>query len=87
MTKQNEKEILLKVRIKPNSKKFALSKKDGQLILEVTSPPKEGKANLEILKGLKRLLGKDVEIVKGFKSREKLILIKGLKKEELKKLF
>ena len=81
--KQTGNGVLIRVRVKPDSKRFALARKGGQLILEVTSPPKEGKANLEIVKGLKRMFGKDVEIVKGFRSREKVVLIKGSKKEEI----
>ena len=84
MIKQTENGVLIEVRIKPNSKRFALSKKGGQLILEVTSPPREGKANLEIVKGLKRLLRRDVEMVRGFKTRDKVILIKNFRKEDFK---
>ncbi|NIO22895.1 MAG: YggU family protein [Candidatus Aenigmarchaeota archaeon] len=83
MIRQTEKGVLLEVRVKPNSKRFALIRKGDQLILEVTSPPREGRANLEIVRELKRRLGKDVEIVKGFKSREKVILVKNAKKEDL----
>ncbi len=51
------------------------------------SPPKEGKANLEIVKGLKRIFRKDVEIVKGFKGREKVILVKGAELWEIEDRF
>lgn len=87
MIKQTENGVLIGVRVKPNSKRFALRRKGDQLILEVTSPPKEGKANLEIVKGLKKLFGKDVEIVKGFKSKEKVILVRNTNKEEIEDLF
>ena len=82
MIKQTGNGVLIEVKVKPNSKRFAFFEKNGQLILEVVSPPKEGKANLEIVKELKRMFGKDVKIVKGLKSREKVILIRGLGKEE-----
>ena len=87
MIRQTENGVLLEVRVKPSSKRFALSEKDGQLILEVTSPPKEGKANLEIVRALKKMFGKDVEIVKGFKSKSKIILIKGMKTGEFRSLI
>lgn len=79
MIRQTGNGVLIEVRVKPNSKRFALTRKDGQLVLEVTSPPQEGKANLEIVKCLKRLFGKDVEIVRGLKGKGKVILIKGAK--------
>ena len=87
MIKQTERGVMIELRVKPNSKSFGFVRKGDQLILEVTSPPKEGKANLEIVKGLKRMFGKDVKIIKGFKSREKLVLIKDLKSNELEKII
>ncbi len=87
MIKQTENGVLIGVRIKPNSKRFALSRKDDQLILEITSPPKEGRANTEIVKGLKRIFGRDVEIVKGFKGREKVILVRNARDAEINKIL
>lgn len=87
MIRQTENGVLIEVKVRPNSKRFALIRRADHLILEVTSPPKEGRANLEILKGLKRLFGRDVEIVKGRKSREKVILVKNANKEEIEGLF
>ena len=84
MIKQTENGVLLEVKVKPNSKKFGFVRKGGKLILEVTSPPKEGKANAEIIRGLKRVLGKDVEIFKGLKSREKIIFVNGAASEDIK---
>jgi uncharacterized protein (TIGR00251 family) len=75
--------VLMEVRVRPNARRFALSRKDGQLVLEVTSPPQEGKANMEIVKGLRRLFGKDVEIVSGLKSKSKMILVRNTDKEEI----
>lgn len=85
MIRQTEKGVLMEVKVKPNSKRFALARKGGQLVLEVVSPAREGKANLEIVKGLKRLFGRDVEIVKGSRKRRKVILVKGAKIELLEK--
>jgi uncharacterized protein (TIGR00251 family) len=83
MIKQIAEGVLLEVRIKPNSKRFALYERGGRLILEVTSQPQEGKANIEIVKGLKKMFCRDVEIVRGLKGRGKLVLIRGAKKGEI----
>lgn len=83
MIRQTDDGVVIEVRVRPNSKRFALIEKDGKLVLEVTSPPQEGKANLEIVKGLKRLFGKDVEILRGLRGREKLVLIRGARREEI----
>lgn len=85
MIRQTENGVLIEVKVRPNSKRFALVKKEDQLILEVVSPARAGKANLEIVKGLKRLFGREVEIVKGLRERRKVILVKGAKTELLEK--
>jgi uncharacterized protein (TIGR00251 family) len=79
--------VLIEARVKPNSPKFSLSRKGDELVIEVTSPPQDGKANTEIVKSLRKLTGHGVEIVKGLKSRKKLILIMGSTPEEMEKLF
>jgi len=83
MIRKTKDGILLEVKVKPSSNRFAITKKGDQLIIEVTSPPKEGKANTEIVKELKRKLGKDVEIVKGFRGKDKIILIRDAKTEDI----
>ena len=71
--------VVIEIRVKANSRRFGF--REG-FILEVTGPAREGKANQEIQKGLRRLLGRDVEIVKGMRSRDKAILVKGASIEE-----
>ncbi len=73
--------LVISVRVKPNSGAFRLHP-DGTL--EIRSPPGEGKANAEIVKELSRLFGTDAVILRGRKSRRKLILLKDLRKGGLK---
>jgi uncharacterized protein (TIGR00251 family) len=77
--------VLLEVRVKPNSDRFSLSRREGRLVLEVASPPREGEANTEIVKGLKRLFRKDIEIVRGLKGKDKVILVRDGKASEMEK--
>jgi len=79
--------VLLRVRVKTNSSRFCLRKSEHGLILEVTSPPKEGRANQEIIKGFRRFFGKNVDILRGFGKREKLILVKNVSKEEIEQIL
>lgn len=74
---------VLKIKVKPDSGSFGFS---GD-ILELKSRPEGGKANMEILKGLKKLFGKEVLILSGFKSREKVILVKGAGIEDVRKVL
>ena len=67
----------IKVRVKPNSGQQLIKKinKDEYKVY-LKSQAKEGKANVELVKELKKFLKKDVVIKSGFKSRNKIIEVK-----------
>ncbi|MBW3003433.1 DUF167 domain-containing protein [Candidatus Woesearchaeota archaeon] len=66
----------LKIKVKTNSPKTEVTGVDeGVVKLNVHAQPEKSKANTEIVKFFKKLLKKDVEIVSGFKSREKVLKI------------
>ena len=79
--------IIFHAKIKTKSKKFLISKKDNHILVEVKSPPRQGKANIEIVKEFRNLFRKEVLILKGFKSKEKVIFINGIKEKEFQELF
>jgi len=87
LMKTHPRGVLIEARVRPNSPKFSLSRKGDELVIGVTGPPQEGKANTEIVKSLRRVTGHEVEIVKGHKGRKKLILIRGAEPEEIERLF
>jgi uncharacterized protein (TIGR00251 family) len=87
MIKQTENGVIIGARIKPNSKRFALTRKNGRIIIEVISPPHEGKANVEVVKELKRMFKREVEIMKGLRSKDKVILVRGAEMSEIETLF
>jgi len=75
---KNIKQGIIKVILKPNSPKNRIIKFDSEknaYRIEIKSPAQENKANLELIKFLSRSLKKDVKIIKGLKSKEKLIKI------------
>lgn len=73
---------ILRVRLTPRASRNELSGWRGDLLLaRVTAPPVEGKAN----EALRRLLAealsiapRDISIVSGLASREKLVQVRGL---------
>jgi uncharacterized protein (TIGR00251 family) len=71
--------LLVGIRAVPNAKKTgAVGIYNGMLKVKVSAPPEDGKANREIIEFMAGMLGirkKDIEIVKGEKSREKTLLI------------
>lgn len=65
----------LKVLVKPNSKKNEIFfDKDKNLYkVNIKAKPQDNKANIELLKFLKKHFKKDVKIIIGLKSRNKVI--------------
>jgi uncharacterized protein (TIGR00251 family) len=66
----------VKVIVKPNSPKNKINYDDSRLCyrVELKAKPKEGEANLELIKFLSKHFKKRVKIVSGFKSRIKTII-------------
>jgi uncharacterized protein (TIGR00251 family) len=66
----------LEVVIKPGAPKTeVIGEINGLLKIAVKAPPQEGKANKELVRFLKKTLGKNVEIVSGFKSKQKILKV------------
>jgi len=75
---KNIKQGTIKVILKPNSLKNRIVKFDSEkntYRIEIKAPAQENKANLELIKFLSKSLKKNIKIIQGFKSREKLIKI------------
>jgi len=72
------KQGIIKIILKPNSSKNKIKEFDSErnaYRIEIKAPAEDNKANIQLVKFLSNLLKKDVKIIKGFKSREKLIKI------------
>ncbi len=80
-------EVKIPLRVSPNaSRNEMVSFTDGVLRVKVSAPPIKGKANRELITFLSRLLGvgKDsVNIIKGHTTRNKVVAIDGLSREEV----
>jgi uncharacterized protein len=78
----------LRVRVQPRSSKGEIAReRDGVLVVRLAAPPVEGRANEELCRLIARWLsvGKgSVEVVRGARSREKLVQIRGLTQEEVR---
>ena len=63
-----------KIIVKTNKPETRITKEvDNVIYLDVHSPPRDNKANIEILKFLKKHFKTNLKIVKGLKSKEKTI--------------
>jgi uncharacterized protein (TIGR00251 family) len=78
---------VLKVRVKAGSGQFSISKKADSLEIRTRSPAEGNRANMEIVKELSRLFGRDVRIVRGLKSKRKEILIPEISPGEVQKIL
>ncbi|MCD6323679.1 MAG: YggU family protein [Desulfurococcales archaeon] len=79
---------LIEVYVKPNSRRARIEGFDeGRLVVSITSPPREGRANDELIKLLRKTLRAKVEIVAGSKGRVKTLKIHNLSAEEVKEIL
>ncbi len=65
----------LKIKVKPSSGKQEIEKKEDYYLVHLKSPAEDNKANVELIKILKRYFKKDVKIKSGFTSRNKFVEI------------
>ena len=75
----SEKNICLKVKVFPRAREQKIQKiREGEYTVRVLSPPSEGKANKEVIAALAshfHLPPSRVRIVKGKKSRQKIVIL------------
>ena len=79
--------IILDVHIKPNSKEFRIELDGDEFVVLCCEAPVKGKVNKELLKQFSRLFGRRIELVSGFTSRQKRLLISDIKVEEANRIL
>jgi uncharacterized protein (TIGR00251 family) len=76
------------LRVQPRSRKNELAgERAGALLVRVTAPPVDGKANEAVRRLIAKRLGvpvRQVSIVRGESSRDKLIEVEGIGDDELR---
>lgn len=83
---------LVSLTVRPNSKSrtFVSVFDHSQILVNLQSPAKEGKANKELIKKLAKIMEvstADIVIVSGHRSRDKVILIKGKAPEDVARVL
>ena len=82
--KQPQNNLTIKIKVEPKSSKSEIVGPYGDALkVKLTSPPVEGKANKELIDLLSKELKikkKDIEIISGKSSKNKVVKIIGLKK-------
>ena len=82
--------VRLEVLVRPRARRAGIVgfRADGKLVLAVTAPPEEGRANEAVAELLGDSLGvrrRDIAIVRGRNSRAKLIEVSGIEESELRR--
>ena len=87
MFKEANGAVTFAVKVVPRASKNQLMGIEGDAIkIRLTAPPVEGKANDALVKFLAQVLGTSraqVEIVRGAKSKQKIVRVRGLTAEQL----
>jgi hypothetical protein len=82
-TKKAKEYLIINVKVEPRSSKSGIVGPYGDAIkVKLTSPPVEGKANNELIEVLAKNLGiakKNVEIISGKSSKNKIVKLFGIK--------
>ncbi len=74
--------VVVVVFVKPNSKLFQLKAEGDELVVSCRESPVKGRVNKELIKELSRIFKRRVEIIAGFTSKQKKVLIKDISTSE-----
>ena len=78
----SRKELTIKIKVEPRSSKSGIVGPYGDALkVKLTSPPVEGKANKELIEVLAKAFGvakKDVEIISGQSSKNKIVKLRSV---------
>jgi uncharacterized protein (TIGR00251 family) len=79
--------VVVAVFVKPNSKSFQLKVEGDELVVFCRESPVRGKANRELVKELSRIFKRRVDIVAGFASKQKRVLIADISIDQAREIL
>jgi uncharacterized protein (TIGR00251 family) len=85
--RETKKGLILQVSVKPKSREFRIVVDGDETIVHCRSDPIEGKVNRELIKEFSRLFHRKVELVSGFASRQKRLLIRDAEKNQVEAIL
>jgi uncharacterized protein (TIGR00251 family) len=78
---------VIEVFVKPNQPKFNVKIDGDEVIVFCTEKPVKGKVNKELIKELSKLFHAEVEMVSGFTSKQKRLLVRNMSRSEVEPLL
>jgi hypothetical protein len=79
--------VILEVNVKPNYREFKIVVEGDEIVVSCVEKPVKGKVNKELVKEFSRLFHTKVELVSGFTSKQKKLLIRGFGKSEVERIL
>jgi uncharacterized protein (TIGR00251 family) len=79
--------VILEVNVKPRSREFKIVIEDDEILVFCVEEPVKGKVNKELVKEFSRLFRKKVELVSGFSSKQKKLLIRDFGKSDVERVL
>ena len=79
--------IVLNIHVKPKARVFQIKINGDEVVVLCSEAPVKGKVNKELLKQFSRLFNRHVELISGFTSRQKKVLIRSIKAEEVNRIL
>jgi uncharacterized protein (TIGR00251 family) len=79
--------VLLDVHVKPRSGTFKTVIEGDDVVVYCSEEPQGGRVNRELVKELSRLFHKKVELVSGFTSKDKRLLVRNAAKSEIEQVL
>jgi uncharacterized protein (TIGR00251 family) len=86
---QTKEGTLMEVFVKPNSPKFVITVEgeEEEVVVRCTEEPERGKVNKKLLKAFSKMFHAEVELASGATSRQKKLLIKNAKSDDVERIL
>jgi uncharacterized protein (TIGR00251 family) len=78
---------VIEVFVKPNQPKFSVKVDGDEIVVFCTEEPLKGKVNKELIKELSKIFRAEIEMVSGFTSKQKRLLVRNMSRSEVEPLL
>jgi uncharacterized protein (TIGR00251 family) len=85
--KETKHGTVIEVFVKPNQPKFSVKVDGDEIVVFCTKEPVKGKVNKELVKELSKLFHAEIEMVSGFTSKQKRLLVRNMSRNEVEPLL
>ncbi|MBT8171577.1 DUF167 domain-containing protein [Candidatus Bathyarchaeota archaeon] len=79
--------VIFDVFVKPCANVFQIKIDDNKLVVWCHEAPRKGKVNKELLKKFSQIFGRKVELISGFTSTQKKLLVNDINSKEVNRIL